>query len=58
MNPQRLITVYRDASNGTWFWSCRVPFCCGNDWAPGGQPGALRAGAAHLARHRNVGFGR
>lgn len=56
--PQRPMRVYKDPSNGTWFWACRVPFCGGNDWAPGGQPGTLRAAREHLDRHRSVGFSR
>jgi hypothetical protein len=54
----RPLTVYKDPSSGTWYWSCRVPLCGANDWSPGGQPGALRVGLDHLGRHRRVGFGR
>lgn len=56
--PLRPLTVYKDPSSGTWYWSCRVPLCGANDWSPGGQPGALRVGLDHLGRHRRVGFGR
>jgi hypothetical protein len=54
----RLLRVYKERESSTWYWSCAVPFCGANDWAAGGQPGALRAGTRHLARHRTVGFRR
>lgn len=54
----RPLTVYKDRDSGTWYWSCRLPFCGANDWAPGGHPKAMQVAHLHISKHRNTGFGR